>query len=185
LIFFELPPRWQLCVDRDACSEFTLDMSSLTHAARRAVRDAEPKVPVCQRDEKLIRAAGDVASNAYAPYSRFSVGAAVRTRSGAIYVGCNVENVSYPVGVCAERNAIAAAVAAEGAGMEIETVALVARHAGQEAACSPCGACRQAIGEFASAATSVLYRGPDLAFRYDPIGALLPGAFSFNPGDTG
>lgn len=136
------------------------------------------------RKQLLIEAAAAVGERAYAPYSHFAVGAAVRTRLGGLYVGCNVENVSYPVGVCAERNAIAAAVAAEGPGMVVDSIAVVARNSDGPAPCSPCGACRQAIQEFGNHA-GVYYRGPDLEFRCEPIWQLLPGPFAFNSSKQG
>ncbi len=132
-------------------------------------------------DAALIAEARAAAANAYAPYSRFHVGSAVRSARGAIYAGCNVENISYPVGVCAERNAIAAGVATEGAGFRIDAIAVLAFGPAGDAPCAPCGACRQAILEFGAAAR-VLYRGADLGLRRDVIGVLLPGAFSFNGG---
>ena len=131
-------------------------------------------------DAALIDAASRVADNAYAPYSKFSVGAALRTAGGRIFVGCNVENAAYPIGVCAERGAISAAIAAEGPALVIETIAVVARDAGRDAACSPCGACRQAIGEFGPHAR-VIYRDGGLQFRCEAIDTLLPGAFVFRP----
>jgi cytidine deaminase len=133
-------------------------------------------------DDPLIDAASRAADNAYAPYSRFSVGAALRTRAGGVFIGCNVENAAYPVGTCAERGAIAAAVAIEGAGMEIAAIAIVARNDGRDAPCAPCGACRQAIAEFGGAA-EVAYRGPDLQYRSRKIAALLPDGFTFAPAD--
>lgn len=129
----------------------------------------------------LLGRAERSAHNAYAPYSGFRVGAAVLTTSGAVVTGCNVENASYPVGGCAERHAIAAAVAGEGPMMRIAAIAVVALDlVGDFVACAPCGACRQAIIEF----------GPDakVLFRTDagvvtPVKAadLLPGAFAFDP----
>ena len=131
-------------------------------------------------DAALIAAASRAADNAYAPYSQFRVGAALRTRDGRIFVGCNVENAAYPVGVCAERGAISAAIAADGPGLDIDAIAIVARQRGRDAPCSPCGACRQAIGEFGGRA-QVIHRAGDLQFRCDAIDVLLPGAFAFRP----
>jgi cytidine deaminase len=92
--------------------------------------------------EKLIEAARDARKHAYAPYSKYLVGAAALTKSGKIFSGCNVENAAYPSGLCAERVAIFKGVS-EG---EREFVALVVvtKNAG-----SPCGACRQVFSEFA------------------------------------
>src|ERR1051325_6932951 len=93
--------------------------------------------------EELIEAARTARLNAYAPYSKFSVGAALLTKSGKIFTGCNVENVSLGLTICAERNALAAAIA--GGEREISAIAIVSD-------CSrpvfPCGACRQVLAEF-------------------------------------
>jgi cytidine deaminase len=94
-------------------------------------------------------------ARSYAPYSKFHVGCAILTESGGVYTGCNVENASYGLAVCAERSAIFTAVAAEGPGMKLRAVAVV-NSAG--AACSPCGACRQVIFEFGPDAL-VIYQG--------------------------
>jgi cytidine deaminase len=108
-------------------------------------------------EQLLIDRAARCAERAYAPYSDFRVGAAVQTAMG-VHVGCNVENVCYPVGMCAERNALAAAVAAEGPAMHPDNVAIVATGVhGEVLDCSPCGACRQFIAEFNPNA-HVLYR---------------------------
>ena len=96
-------------------------------------------------DEPLLRAAWDVRSLAYAPYSSFSVGAAVRTESGRVFVGVNVENASYGLTVCAERVAIFAAIAA--GERVILSVAVVTA---ATSVTPPCGACRQVIFEFGS-----------------------------------
>jgi cytidine deaminase len=133
---------------------------------------------IAANEAALIGAAQQVMAKAYAKYSHFSVGAALRTQAGKIYVGCNVENISYPVGVCAERNAIAAAVAAEGPEMRIETLALTARYKGKLRPCSPCGACRQAIAEFGRDA-KVVFRDEGSNFCCDSIAYLLPKHFSF------
>lgn len=121
----------------------------------------------------LIDAAREVRENAYAPYSHFKVGAAVRGRSGAIYTGCNVENVAYPEGTCAEAGAIAAMVAAG------EThIAEVAVVGDAPAPVTPCGGCRQKIAEFAPKGVKVTManlRGDVLELK---IEELLPYAFA-------
>ena len=92
---------------------------------------------------KLLEQAKEVSKNAYCKYSGFPVGAAVLVASGKIYTGCNVENASYPLCVCAERNAVAAAVAA--GERELQTIAIYSPNLKN---CVPCGACRQVLAEF-------------------------------------
>src|ERR1700746_2515308 len=95
--------------------------------------------------KKLERAATRVMKNAHAPYSKFRVGAAVLTKNGKIFSGCNVENASYGMTNCAERTAIFTAVAELGPKFEIKAIAVVND---KGVPCSPCGACRQVIYEF-------------------------------------
>ena len=107
------------------------------------------------QQEQMLSAARGAFKNAHAPYSNFRVGSAILTESGKVYSGCNVENASYGLTICAERNAIFAAVAAEGSGMRIKAVAVATE---RDVACAPCGACRQVIYEFGPDAV-VLFRG--------------------------
>ncbi|MBA3960683.1 MAG: cytidine deaminase [Chthoniobacterales bacterium] len=131
------------------------------------------------KDRNLLDAAEAARPKAYAPYSFFHVGAAVRTRKGDVYAGCNVENISYPVGICAERNAIAAAVLAEGSKMEIAAIAVAAYGKdGQSVGITPCGACRQAIMEFGQQAR-VIFTGNKGELRIESIDKLLPDSFTF------
>ena len=123
--------------------------------------------------EGLIAAAEAVMPRAYAPYSNFFVGAALLAQSGAIYTGCNVENASYGLTICAERNAIFAAVAAEGPAFKLRAIA-VTNKAG--VACSPCGACRQVIHEFGPDAV-VIFRGAD-GYLSATSKDLLPAGFT-------
>ena len=102
------------------------------------------KSPLSRKTE-LLRAARAAMKHAYAPYSNFRVGAAILLRDGRIFCGCNVENASYGLTICAERNAIFAAVAQSPRPPEIVAVAVV-NHRGVP--CSPCGACRQVMAEF-------------------------------------
>src|ERR1700738_3012642 len=95
--------------------------------------------------KKLEQAAAKVMKNAYAPYSKFRVGAAILLSNGKIFSGCNVENASYGMTNCAERTAIFSAVAQLGPRIEIRAVSVVND---QGVPCSPCGACRQVIYEF-------------------------------------
>jgi cytidine deaminase len=89
--------------------------------------------------EELLQRAAAAAARAYAPYSHYLVGAAVRTRDGKVFEGVNVENAAYPLGVCAERTAIVSAVAAGYRPGDFEAIAMTA---------SPCGGCRQWLHEF-------------------------------------
>src|SRR5690606_14014296 len=99
-------------------------------------------------DGALIAGARNAAQHAYAPYSGSLVGAALRTARGGIYVGCNVENAAFPLTLCAERAAIAAAVLAEGRDCRIVEIAIHAEDArGEMLSAAPCGGCRQCIHE--------------------------------------
>jgi len=128
-------------------------------------------IPAAKRDE-LVAAARAALKHAYAPYSKFHVGAAILTADGKTFTGCNVENASYGLTVCAERNAIFAAVAAEGSGMRIKAVAVATERDGP---CAPCGACRQVIFEFGPDAL-VLFRGQS-GTEQMAITKLLPEGF--------
>lgn len=120
----------------------------------------------------LLQAATEVRLNAWAPYSRFKVGAALRSASGAVYVGCNVENVAYPEGTCAEAGAIAAMIAAG------ETrLAEVLVIADSPAPVPPCGGCRQKLAEFGAPEVPVTLCTTGGQSHQTSIGALLPGAF--------
>lgn len=120
----------------------------------------------------LFDAAVAAREKAYAPYSNFAVGAAVRTDTGAIFAGANVENASYPVGTCAEAGAIAAMVAAGG---RVIVEALVV--GGGSQALTPCGACRQRFREFAGPEALIHAAGLDGIKATFTLGALLPEAF--------
>jgi homotetrameric cytidine deaminase len=121
--------------------------------------------------ERLLAAARAALANAYAPHSGFKVGAALRTPTGAVYSGANVENAAYPQSQCAEASAIGALVAA--GEREIAAVAVVAE---QMDVCPPCGGCRQRLSEFAAADTP-LYLG---ASYTTTLGELLPLSFSLD-----
>jgi cytidine deaminase len=107
--------------------------------------------------QRLFRLARAAMKRAYAPYSHFHVGAAILLEDGRVFTGCNVENASYGLTICAERNAVFAAVAASARKPEILAVAVV-NHRGVP--CSPCGACRQVLAEFGPRA-SVWYLGAE------------------------
>jgi cytidine deaminase len=122
--------------------------------------------------KRLLQAARKAMKHAYAPYSRFRVGAALLTARGRIFSGCNVENSSYGLTNCAERTAIFAAVAASGPGLSIRAVAVVNA---QGVPCSPCGACRQVIYEFGPEA-AIIFQSAE-GWRASPIAELLPEGF--------
>ena len=121
----------------------------------------------------LFSAASAAMKNAYAPYSRFPVGAAIRDETGAVHIGANVENAAYPVGNCAEASAVAAMVMA--GGTRIAEIAVAGGDGGM--LCTPCGACRQRIREFGTADTPVLVCGPEGLMRRFALGELLPESF--------
>ncbi len=121
----------------------------------------------------LFEAARKVRENAYAPYSEFKVGAALRTASGEVFAGCNVENVAYPEGTCAEAGAIAAMVAA-GQGDIVEILVM----AKSDVPITPCGGCRQKISEFGTPETVIILASPEGAIGEVTLGELLPGSFT-------
>jgi len=120
----------------------------------------------------LIEAAAGVRANAHAPYSGFRVGAAIRSSSGAVYLGCNVENAAYPEGTCAEAGAVAAMVAA--GDTRIAEVAVVADSPDPVA---PCGGCRQRLREFSAPDVTVTMANLKGATRTMRMDELLPEAF--------
>ena len=124
--------------------------------------------------EELLKAARAAQKNAYAPYSKFKVGAALRTTDGAIHTGCNVENVAYPQGWCAEASAIAAMV---GAGRKKIAEGLIVGPGSRMI--TPCGGCRQKLAEFAAPGTPIHLCGPKGLVRTVTLGELLPLAFDF------
>jgi len=115
-----------------------------------------------------------VAQHAYAPYSHFRVGAAVLLTDGTIVTGCNVENASYRLTVCAEQAAIAAAVSLRGPGIRIRAIAVANLN---DTASQPCGACRQTIQEFSTPDTIIFFPGEKGAIAQTTIADLLPAAF--------
>ena len=126
------------------------------------------------RSAELLEAALAARENAYAPYSRFLVGAAILTPEGEIYSGCNVENAAYPQGACAEAGAIAAMARAGR-----RAIAEVLVIGDGEGLCTPCGGCRQRIREFAAAETPVHIAGSEGVRITLSLAELLP--YSFGP----
>ncbi len=122
--------------------------------------------------DRLLAAACDAQARAYAPYSRFAVGAAVLDDQGRIHAGCNVENAAYPQGVCAEAGALSAMVLA--GSMRVRAVAVVGDGAGLV---TPCGGCRQKLREFAAPDTPVLVGDRDRLRAQFTMAQLLPDSF--------
>lgn len=122
---------------------------------------------------RLVRAAASARAHAYAPYSSYAVGAAVLTAAGHVYVGCNVENASYGVTLCAERCAIASMVAAG----DVDPVAIAIVTAGPKLG-PPCGVCRQTLTEFApDIAIGLALAGQPAPGRVTTLSVLLPDPF--------
>lgn len=121
----------------------------------------------------LLQLATEVRHRAYAPYSRFKVGAALRATSGATHVGCNVENVAYPEGTCAEAGAIAAMIAAGDT-----AIAEILVIADSPSPVPPCGGCRQKIAEFAAPEVKVTLCTTEGARFETTVADLLPGVFT-------
>ena len=119
----------------------------------------------------LLEAAKASRAHAYAPYSQYLVGAAIRGADGNAYVGCNVENASYGVTVCAERNALGAMVAA-GCRLVAEVVVVTADRG------TPCGICRQALAEFSEKETLIHCFDDQGGVQSFTMGELLPHAFT-------
>ena len=123
-------------------------------------------------DDALFAAARSAMEQAYAPYSEFSVGAAIRGAQGGIYAGCNVENAAYPQGCCAEASAISAMVLAGE-----RAIAEVCVISAGPALVTPCGGCRQRLREFAADHVPIHVCGPDGLRKTVTLGELLPLAF--------
>src|SRR5262245_23752817 len=136
-----------------------------------------------EQRRKLVQAACEIRKHAHAPYSKFQVGAALLTASGKVFAGCNVENASYGLTICAERAAVFAAVAA-GEGKAGEANDWVAMAVATPGGHSPCGACRQVIVEFAPGLPILLVDSerPDSpeGVRETDMATLLPGRFIFS-----
>lgn len=124
-----------------------------------------------------MASAREAAGHAYAPYSKFRVGAALLFDDGYVATGCNVENVSFGLTVCAERNAIFRAIAERGAKHRIVAIAVTNLNG---AASPPCGACRQVLSEFA-ANDAIVYFPGEAGPEAQPLATLLPFGFHLNP----
>lgn len=127
--------------------------------------------------DDMMALARDAMGRAYAPYSKFAVGAVLRGGNGKLYAGCNVENAAYPLGVCAETAAIAAMVA-DGERRIAEVLVMGA----SETLVTPCGGCRERLREFAADSTPIHLCGPEGLRRTVTLGELLP--LAFGPGSV-
>ncbi|WP_108460366.1 cytidine deaminase [Devosia naphthalenivorans] len=125
-----------------------------------------------QTDQALFEAAEAIRAKAYAPYSRFSVGAAILAEDGKIYSGCNIENAAYPQGNCAEASAIAAMIA--GGARRITRIYVTGPGT---APVTPCGGCRQRLREFANLDVTVISHGVDGEPLVQTLEQLLPHSF--------
>jgi len=123
------------------------------------------------RKEDLVALALEAREKAYAPYSHFPVGAALLAESGRVYAGCNVENASYGLSICAERVALFKAVAA--GERRFKAIAVVT-----ETMATPCGSCRQVLAEFGGDELQVIVAAPEGQMEIYTLGELLPASFT-------
>jgi len=121
--------------------------------------------------QALIHLANEARRRAYVPYSNYPVGAALRTKSGKLFTGVNVENAAYPTTMCAERTAVFTAVTA--GEREFEVIAVVTDNGG-----TPCGSCRQVLAEFGLDTIVLIANGDGILVQETTVGELLPGAFT-------
>jgi cytidine deaminase len=128
-----------------------------------------------EKVEELYKAAASAAEMAYAPYSQFRVGAALLFDNGSIVTGCNVENISYGLTICAERSAVVRAISESGAQHKIIAVAITNLNG---AASPPCGACRQVLGEFVTQDAIIYFADSKGGMTAVPFSELLPYSFS-------
>ena len=128
-------------------------------------------------NEELLELAKDVSQKAYSPYSKFAVGACALYESGNFYVGCNVENSSYGLSLCAERNAISTAIASG----ETSKLTKIAIYSPNSKKCYPCGACRQWLQEFEKGQNiQVLLEDNDGSILIHSVNELIPYSFELN-----
>ena len=138
------------------------------------------KIEVTQESLDLLRLATKARAKAYAAYSKFPVGVALRTVSGKNYLGCNIENASYPEGWCAETSALSAMVMAANSDedRQVEEVVVIADHTPP---ITPCGGCRQRLSEFGAADTVIHAADLDGIKQSFTLAGLLPAAFDLEP----
>ncbi|MBI2757560.1 MAG: cytidine deaminase [Chloroflexi bacterium] len=121
--------------------------------------------------KQLINLANEARRRAYAPYSNYAVGSALRTKTGRVYTGVNIENAAYPTTMCAERVAVFKAISDGERGFEV--IALVTDNGG-----SPCGSCRQVLAEFGMDTVVLIADGKEKLIQKMTVAELLPGAFT-------
>ena len=160
--------------------------SGMDRARRSGAMSAAPRLAAADRS-RLLAAARAARAHAYAPYSHYRVGAALLTRDGSVYAGCNVENATYGATMCAERSAVAAMIT-DG---KKDPIACAVVTVGREPA-APCGICRQVLAEFAQGRTDMKLvlvaddaRGRLVAKKTARLSALLPQAFRFRAHPSG
>jgi cytidine deaminase len=127
---------------------------------------------------ELLIAAAEAREHAYVPYSHFAVGAALRTRDGKIYTGCNIENASYPAGNCAERTAFFKAVSEGERNFQAIAIAGGAEGSNALVSCPPCGMCRQVMSEFCTGEFVIYYSGGAGSIVKRTLAELLPDHFT-------
>ena len=127
-------------------------------------------------DKELILAARRARESAYAPYSHFKVGAALLSKDGTVFLGCNIENASYGATLCAERSAFSAALV--GGVHDFDAIAIAGGSEGEKTvACTPCGICRQVMAEFCSSDFKIILEDDDGRIKTVTLGELLPSSF--------
>ncbi len=140
-------------------------------AGKSPLKKGDPMVQIKEDYKLLIELANEARRRAYAPYSKYPVGAALRTKTGRVYTGVNIENAAYPTGICAERVAVFKAVS-EGE-REFEVISVVTENGG-----SPCGSCRQVLAEFGLETIVLIADGSGKLLQVTTVGELLPEAFT-------
>jgi cytidine deaminase len=135
-----------------------------------SIKQGQTMTLTMQEKQSLIDLANEARRRSYAPYSKYAVGAALRTKTGRLFTGVNIENAAYPLGVCAERTAIFKAVS-EGE-REFEVISVVNNNGG-----FPCGACRQVLAEFSLEAIVLIGNGKGELVAETTVNTLLPEAF--------
>jgi cytidine deaminase len=133
-----------------------------------------------EEEQALQLAAARAAENAYAPYSGFRVGAALLLDDGTTVTGCNVENMSYGLTICAERSALVRAISERGASVRVKAIAVTNLN---HAASPPCGACRQVLSEFVTEGATISFPS-EAGTENLPFATLMPFAFRFAPPAT-